>query len=201
MANFWFKLLRFLPLCAWFAVLSVLPYTTFAYDGQSKTRVAYDTGGESSIRYDAVFMLATGEKKNGTAGDRVLFAKFPEFLAAESGAFRAINPAYAESTAQSGRFFQSGLPARLGNDGIYANSTVEGAIAEFQYHTPGVNPAVFRVQYPASPTLNISPPSGYFSSPLPFTGDANILTAPSLRAPGTVNFLIREGAVPAGRIQ
>jgi|GEM_PF-3563996 len=88
MANFWFKLLRFLPLCAWFAVLSVLPYTTFAYDGQSKTRVAYDTGGESSIRYDAVFMLATGEKKNGTAGDRVLFAKFPEFLAAKNVAIR-----------------------------------------------------------------------------------------------------------------
>ena len=120
--------------------------------------------------------------------------------AAESGAFRAINPAYAESTAQSG-FFRSGAAGRLGNDGIYANSTVEGAIAEFQYHNPGVNPAVFRVQYPASPTLNISPPSGYFNQPLPFTQGANVLTAPSLRAPGTVNLLIREGAVPAGRIQ
>jgi hypothetical protein len=85
----------------------------------------------------------------------------------------------------------------LGNDGIYANSTVEGAIAEFQFH----NPAVFRVQYPSSPTLNISPPSGYFNQPLPFTQGANILTAPSLRAPSTVNMLIREGAVPAGRIQ
>jgi len=121
--------------------------------------------------------------------------------AKEGTAYRAINPAYAESTTQSGKFFQSGAAGRLGNDGIYANSTVEGAIKEFQFHNPGVDPAVFRVQYPTSPTLNISPPSGYFNSPLPFTGDANILTAPSLRAPGTQNLLIREGAVPAGRIQ
>lgn len=121
-------------------------------------------------------------------------------LAAETTAFRAVNPAFAESTAQSG-FFRSGAAGRLGNDGIYANSTVEGAIAEFQFHNPGVDPAVFRVQYPASPTLNISPPSGYFNQPLPFTEGTNILTAPSLRAPGTVNMLIREGVVPAGRIQ
>lgn len=108
-------------------------------------------------------------------------------------AYRAINPAYADTTAASGQFYQSGAAGRLGNDGIYANTTPEGAIAEFQYHNPGVDPAVFKVQYPASPTLNISPPSGYFNSPLPFTGDANILTAPSLRAPGTLNMLIRNG--------
>ncbi len=116
-------------------------------------------------------------------------------------AYRAINPAYAETTAQSGQFYRSGAAGRLGNDGIYANSTVEGAIAEFQYHNPGVNPAVFRVEYPVSPTLRISPPSGYFNQPLPFTQGANILIAPSLRAHGTVNLLIREGAIPAGRVQ
>ena len=127
-------------------------------------------------------------------------AALPESAAAEGTAFRAINPAYADSTAQSG-FFRSGAAGRLGNDGLYANSTVEGAIAEFQYHNPGVDPAVFRVEYPASPALNISPPSGYFEQPLPFTQGANVLTAPSLRAPGTVNMLIREGAVQAGRIR
>jgi RHS repeat-associated protein len=115
-------------------------------------------------------------------------------------AYRAVNPAYAESTAQSG-FYRSGAAGRLGNDGIYVNSTIEGAIAEFQFHNPGVSPAVFRVQYPVGSTLNISPPSGYFNQPLPFTQGANILTAPSLRAPGTMNMLIREGAVPAGRTQ
>ena len=124
-------------------------------------------------------------------------------VAAESSAvgYRAINPAFAESTAQSGQLFRSGAAGRLGNDGIYVNSTAEGAIAEFQYHNPGIDPAVFEVNYPVSPTLNINPPSGYFNQPLPFTQGANILSAPSVRAPGTINLLIREGAVPAGRIQ
>jgi RHS repeat-associated protein len=116
-------------------------------------------------------------------------------------AYRAINPRYAQSTVESGQFYQSGAPGRLGNDGIYANTTVEGAIAEFQYHNPGVTPAVFRVEYPVSTPLGIDPPSGYFNQPLPFTQGANILTAPSLRAPGTQNLLIRQGAVPAGRVQ
>jgi hypothetical protein len=120
---------------------------------------------------------------------------------ATATAYRAINPAFADSTAQSGQFYLSGAAGRLGNDGIYANSTVQGAVAEFQFHNPGVNPAVFEVQYPVSPVLEINPPAGYFSQPLPFTQGANVLTAPSLRAPGTFNFLIRNGAVPAGRVQ
>lgn len=123
-------------------------------------------------------------------------------LAPETGfAYRAIDPRYAQSTIESGQFFQSGSPGRLGNDGIYANTTIQGAVAEFQYHNPGVNPAVFGVEYPTGPTLRINPPSGYFDQPLPFTQDANILTAPSVRAPGTQNLLIRQGAVPAGRVQ
>jgi RHS repeat-associated protein len=118
----------------------------------------------------------------------------------EGLAYRAINPQFAESTAQNG-FFRSGAPGRLGNDGIYANTTPQGAIAEFQFHNPGVTPAVFEVNYPLSSALRIDPPSGYFSQPLPFTGGANILQAPSLRAPGTQNFLIREGATPGLRLQ
>jgi len=131
-------------------------------------------------------------------------ASSPAFLPAaargEGLAYRAINPQFAESTAQNG-FFRSGAPGRLGNDGIYANTTPQGAIAEFQFHNPGVTPAVFEVNYPLSPALRIDPPSGYFSQPLPFTGGANILQAPSLRAPGTQNFLIREGATPGLRLQ
>jgi hypothetical protein len=118
----------------------------------------------------------------------------------EGLAYRAINPQFAESTAQNG-FFRSGAAGRLGNDGIYANTTRQGAIAEFQFHNPGVNPAVFQVNYPLSPALRINPPSGYFSQPLPFTGWANILQSPSLRAPGTQNLLIREGATPGLRLQ
>lgn len=118
----------------------------------------------------------------------------------EGLAYRAINPQFAESTAQNS-FFRSGAPGRLGNDGIYANTTPQGAIAEFQFHNPGVTPAVFEVNYPLSPALRIDPPSGYFSQPLPFTGGANILQAPSLRAPGTQNLLIREGAAAGLRLQ
>jgi hypothetical protein len=39
------------------------------------------------------------------------------------------------------------------------------------------------------------------NQPLPFTNGVNILQAPSLRAPGTTNLLIREGAVPGKQIQ
>lgn len=76
---------------------------------------------------------------------------------------------------------------------IYKN-TVEGALKEFYYHNPNGTPALFEVKYPLSRPLYIDPPSGYFKSPLPFTQDANILIAPSVRAAGTSNLLIREGA-------
>jgi uncharacterized protein RhaS with RHS repeats len=149
---------------------------------------------------DAAVVSAVARRSAGSArigatiGGRLPAAK------TEGLAYRAINPQFAESTAQNG-FFRSGAPGRLGNDGIYANTTPQGAIAEFQFHNPGVTPAVFEVNYPLSPALRIDPPSGYFSQPLPFTGGANILQAPSLRAPGTQNFLIREGATPGLRLQ
>jgi hypothetical protein len=181
------------PICSGHCPQSIV-VLSFNYDGCS----------EGISVYDGAEVRTVNERGSQSVSSRTLFAKFAEFLAAEGGetltAYRAINPAYADTTEASGQFYQSGAAGRLGNDGIYANTTPEGAIAEFQYHNPGVDPVVFKVQYPASPTLNISPPSGYFSSPLPFTGDANILTAPSLRAPGTLNLLIRNGAVPAGRL-
>lgn len=114
----------------------------------------------------------------------------------ESGfgfAFRAINPKFTQSTISDG-FYMSGAAGRLGNDGIYVNSTIQGAIKEFQFHNPGTNPSLFEVKYPLSEPLLINPPSGYFSESLPFTQGANILSAPSLRAPGTTNLLIRTGA-------
>ena len=121
-------------------------------------------------------------------------------LAPKSTAYRAVNPKYAQSTLDNG-FYRSGAAGRLGNDGIYANSSVKGAVAEFQYHNPGVKPTVFEVNYPSGSTLNVNPPAGnfYIESPLPFTQGANVLTAPSLRGSGTINYLIRSGATP-GRI-
>jgi hypothetical protein len=114
--------------------------------------------------------------------------------------YRAVHPAYAESTMAEG-FYRSGASGRLGADGLYANTTAKGAIAEFQYHNPGVTPAVFEVRYPLSKPLLIDPPSGYFSGQLPFTQGSNILAAPSLRAPSTTNLLIRQGATVGKRIQ
>ena len=85
---------------------------------------------------------------------------------------------------------------RLGT-GIYVNNTVEGAAAEFMFHRPGVSPTILQVEYPVGRNLLIShPPSGYTFGNLPFTSDANTLTAPSLRATGTFNTLIRSGATP-----
>jgi RHS repeat-associated protein len=120
--------------------------------------------------------------------------------AANKTAYRAIKPEFTQSTLENG-FYRSGVAGRLGNDGIYANSSVRGAVKEFQYHNPGVTPTVFEVNYPAGSSLNVCPPTGnfYIESPLPFTQGANVLTAPSLRQPGTTNYLIRSGATP-GRI-
>jgi len=116
--------------------------------------------------------------------------------------YRAIDAQYTLSTVENG-FYRSGVPGRLGNDGIYASSCVEGAIAEAQYHNPGVELVVFEVIYPVEPTLYVSPPTGYFyiESPLPFSGGVNILSAPSLRLPGSMNYLIRNEAIPGGIVQ
>mgnify|MGYP003583573395 CR=1 FL=1 len=113
--------------------------------------------------------------------------------------YRAIAAEYAQSTTSNG-FYRSGAPGRLGGDGIYFNSTKEGALAEFYYHNPAGTPALFEVYYPLSKPLLINPPSGYFKA-LPFTQDANILMAPSLRAPNTMNYLIRSGEQVGKRIQ
>jgi hypothetical protein len=115
-------------------------------------------------------------------------------------AYRAINPKFVQSTIESG-FYISGAAGRLGNDGLYVNSTIEGAIKEFQFHNPGLSPSIFEVRYPWSRPLLINPPSGYFSQSLPFTQGGNILSAPSLRAPGTTNLLIRSGAEVGTKIQ
>ncbi len=50
----------------------------------------------------------------------------------EGVGYRAINPEFAGSTFKNG-FFRSGAAGRLGNDGIYANTTVEGAIKDFLF--------------------------------------------------------------------
>lgn len=92
-SSFWLRIRWLLRL--WILLVAttfVLP-ASFAYDAQNQTTVAYDSSGESAVGYDAASVLATGEKETGTTGDRVPFAKFAKFLAAESGASSALHGA------------------------------------------------------------------------------------------------------------
>jgi hypothetical protein len=115
------------------------------------------------------------------------------FATGEGIGYRAISAEYAESTTANG-FYRSGAAGRLGGDGIYFNSTKEGALSEFYYHNPSGTPALFQVKYPISkPYLFNPPPSIYQTRAIEGTEGFNILSTPSLRAPGTMNFLIRSG--------
>lgn len=87
--SFWMRLRWLLRL--WMILLATPAFTTsvtFAYDGQNRAPVAYDSNGECAIGYDYASALTTGEKNDGTAGGRVLFAKVNQFLAAETTAAR-----------------------------------------------------------------------------------------------------------------
>jgi hypothetical protein len=56
----------------------------FGYDSHDKATIAYDNGGKAVIGYDAVVELTADATRNGMAGDRALFAKIAEFLAAKT---------------------------------------------------------------------------------------------------------------------
>ena len=114
------------------------------------------------------------------------------FATGEGIGYRAIDAAYVETTTANG-FYRSGAAGRLGGDGIYFNSTPEGALKEFSFHS-SATPALFEVRYPISkPYLFNPPPSIYQTGAIEGTEGFNILAAQSLRAPGTMNFLIRSG--------
>jgi hypothetical protein len=66
----------------------LLPQASYGYDGQNQTAAANVCNGTSPLEYDAVSVLATGETKNGTNRQCVLFAKVAEFLAAEGTTLR-----------------------------------------------------------------------------------------------------------------
>ncbi|MBS3955315.1 MAG: RHS repeat protein [Methylomicrobium sp.] len=110
--------------------------------------------------------------------------------------YHATHPDAAESILQNG--FRPGTkPGRLGSGGTYVNNTPEGAIAEFAHHNPGVKPAVLQVEYNAGVNANASVPPNNYVSQLPLNVDS--ISAPSLRAPGTVNTNIINGSArPTG---
>jgi len=67
---------------------------------------------------------------------------------------------------------------------------MEGAMAEFAHHNPGVTPAIFQVEYPVGNNLFLKTPPSSYSKVLPGSEGFNTITTPSVRAPGTYNTLI-----------
>ena len=118
----------------------------------------------------------------------------PELLSAEDSlqiGYHATAPANVDSILANGLYDSAG--GRLGGAGVYVNNTPEGAIAEYMSVPGRPAPTVLQVQY--SPGLNYTitpPPAGYTAGPLPFAADT--LTTESIRLPGTLNTIIRNGS-------
>jgi RHS repeat-associated protein len=90
-------------------------------------------------------------------------------------------------------------PGRLGSGGVYVNSTPSGALAEFAHHNPGAKPRILKVEYDPGVNANaMVSPRGY-SDHLPI--DADSYSAPSVRAPDTVNTNVVNGSARAVEIQ
>jgi len=105
--------------------------------------------------------------------------------------YHATNPEAAGSIL-SGGFRMGTKPGRLGSGGVYVNDSPAGAIAEFSHHNPGVTPSVLKVEYnPGTNAATTVAPRNYVTShPL----NVDSISAPSLRAPGTVNTNILNGS-------
>jgi RHS repeat-associated protein len=111
--------------------------------------------------------------------------------------YHATFPEAAESIVKNG-FNRGTKPGRLGSNGTYVNSTPEGAVAEFQFQHPGVKPKVIEVEY--SPGVNAAasvPPRNYVKQH-PINADS--ISAPSVRAPGTISTNILNGSALPSRI-
>ncbi|MBP8259891.1 MAG: hypothetical protein KA118_09545 [Verrucomicrobia bacterium] len=120
---------------------------------------------------------------------------------AKSVGYHATKPQNAPYIMRQG--VRPSISGRLG-EGVYVSDTVEGAIAEYNAHHPGLRlkPAVIEIEYYPGVNLKVTPPTRHYEGPLPFTQNADTLTAPSVRAGGTMNTVIRNGtAVPVRRAQ
>ncbi len=105
--------------------------------------------------------------------------------------YHATNPENVGSILANG--FRESQAGRLGGGGVYVNNTSEGAIAEYMAHNSGgAAPTLLQVQYNPGLNYQISLPTVQSTvGPLPFAADT--LTAPSIRLPGTLNTIIRNG--------
>ncbi len=104
--NIWLWIAPVLRLWMLLVATTLAPFATFAYDGHAQTNLGYDSNRESAIGYDAVVQHTDDETKNGTTGNRVLFAKFAGFVAAKEGQqiFRVVNDVELKAIQNSGKF-------------------------------------------------------------------------------------------------
>lgn len=119
--------------------------------------------------------------------------------AATSIGYHATSPEAAEAI-MAGGFRVGTKPGRLGSGGVYVNSTPEGAIAEFAVQNPGIKPRVLTVQYSAgeNASAGVAPRNYVTEHPL----NVDSISAPSVRAPGTINTNVLNGtAKPTGIAQ
>ena len=105
--------------------------------------------------------------------------------------FHATNPANVDSILGNG--LNDSVGGRLGGGGVYVNNTSEGAIAEYMSVPGRPAPTVLQVNYTPGLNYTISPPpAGYTTGALSLGADT--LTTESLRLPGTLNTIIRNGS-------
>lgn len=97
-------------------------------------------------------------------------------------------------------FLMGSKPGRLGSKGVYVNNTISGAIAEARHSNPLLQPSVLRVEYIQGRNAAAAiPPRNYvMQHPL----NVDTISAPSVRAPGTINTNILNGSArPMGIIK
>jgi hypothetical protein len=105
------KLLRSLWFVALWALFGLGFGTTasaIGYDGQTQPTIVYGASSASLINYNAAHEQAANETRSGTTGNRVLFAKFVQFVAAKSEVTRGLGlsgtmPGAGRATVSSGR--------------------------------------------------------------------------------------------------
>ena len=135
-------------------------------------------------------------KVNTGDGDAVEKAVEDSAKVTKSG-YHATHPEAAEAILQGG-FRQGTKPGRLGSGGTYVNNTPKGAIAEFAHHNPGVTPKVLKVDYNPGTNASASVAPRNYVDQLPLNVDS--ISAPSVRAPGTINTNVLNGSARATEI-
>jgi len=106
--------------------------------------------------------------------------------------YHATKPEYVQSIRSNG--FRQSTAGRAGGGGIYVNNTKKGAMAEYYHYNPnGPKPEIIAVQYKTGANVLIENTGTHIKGPLPISGDT--LSFESIRLPGTINTIVRNGSI------